>query len=392
MPAAAPQPSEHTVRVEVPGHPYEVRIGHGLLASLGPRLIESSIGRPPVHVMVAHDAALPASLVNTATGSLRAAGFRIAAHPLTADEAQKTMRCAESLLRALALARHERHDPIIALGGGLVGDLAGFAAATYRRGVPLVQCPTTLLAMVDASVGGKTGVNLAIDDSPQGLIKNAAGAFHQPRLVLADTASLASLPERQFRSGLAECIKHSLLSGDAGEEGLFNWLLAEIQSILSRDPVVLGQLIERNVRIKASFVKRDEREADSEGGRALLNLGHTFAHAIETLPGVSLTTGESPLLHGEAVAVGLIAAATCSAAEGLSAFPDTLPQLLAQAGLPTKVRGLPDTSSLISRMSHDKKVAGGSLRLILPLNSFRCIVKRDPLASAVRAAWDAIRA
>jgi 3-dehydroquinate synthetase len=395
MPAGGPTQSDRSVRVQVPGHEYEVRIGTGLLSRIGETLGASSSVRPGSRVFLAHDANLPQAVASAAGRSLETSGFRVSAAALRADESDKTLSALQPILVELAKSRQERHEPLIALGGGLVGDLAGFAGAIYRRGIPVIQCPTTLLSMVDASVGGKTGANLAIEPGDSGLLKNVIGAFHQPILVLADVSTLISLPDRQYRSGIAECIKHGLLSADFGDPGLADWTAAQLDSIVARDATILAELIQRNIAVKAAVVRGDEREVSPTGGRALLNLGHTFGHAIETLTGLTLPGFPAgPLLHGEAVALGLIAATACSAASG-SCPPSLLAQVqsqIAKTGLSTKVQGLPPDAQLLSRMGHDKKVEGGSLRLILPAGSGRSKVARDPSPAHIQSGWAAIRA
>jgi 3-dehydroquinate synthetase len=291
----------------------------------------------------------------------------------------------------------------------VVGDLAGFAAASYRRGVPVIQCPTTLLAMVDASVGGKTGVNLDLGtaEAPD-LKKNAVGAFHQPSLVLVDTDSLGSLAPRHLRAGLAECIKHGLIAADAGDPGLLEWTGANLERLLGLDQGLVTELVTRNVAVKARIVVGDEREEASSGGRALLNLGHTFGHAIETLarlsfegPGRVYREGTGPggdrratlLLHGEAVGLGLVAAATCSAKLGLCpmGLVEQVRDLLTRAGLPTTVVGLPSDEAIITLMGHDKKAMGGVMRLVLPVGGGRAKVVANPALGAVVAGLAAIR-
>jgi 3-dehydroquinate synthase len=388
MSSGGPQrPTDRTVRVEVPGQPYEVRIGSGLLSQLGEFLNSLGLARPGSHAFIAYDSRLPDATVAAARQSVESAGLRVSSAFVVADEASKSISALEALLVRLAQSRHERREPLIALGGGIVGDLAGFAAAIYRRGVPVIQCPTTLLSMVDASVGGKTGINFAIGPGESDFLKNLIGAFHQPALVLADVSTVASLPDRQFRSGIAECIKHGLLSADFGDPDLLGWTTSHMETIVARDAATLIELIHRNVAVKAAVVKGDERELSPAGGRALLNLGHSFGHAIETLPGLDL-------LHGEAVALGLMAATTCSAAMNRcpKALPDEVKAVLTKAGLPTQLQGLPPDDQLLARMAHDKKVEGGSLRLILPLGTGRSMVVRDPSAAQIQVGWAAIRA
>jgi 3-dehydroquinate synthase len=248
--------------------------------------------------------------------------------------------------------------------------------------------------MVDASVGGKTGVNLAAGGGD--LHKNMVGAFHQPRAVIADVDVLRSLPERFFRAGLAECVKHAMIGADWGDPGLVDWTASARARIAAHDTGTLIELVSRNVRIKATVVGRDEREEDQSGGRALLNLGHTFAHAIEPLPGLSPdgNPAHAPLQHGEAVALGLVAAARGAVALGKcpADLADRTVALLNDFGLPTRVRGLPPADQVLARMHHDKKVLGGRLRLILPTAPGRAAVIADPPQAAVITAIDAIRA
>jgi len=267
-----------------------------------------------------------------------------------------------------------RDSTVIALGGGVVGDLAGFVAATFMRGVPVVQVPTTLLAMIDASVGGKTGV-----DTPAG--KNLVGAFHQPILVLADTAVLDSLPPRQFRSGYAEIAKYGLIN----DEKFFSWLEKNWQSIFNGG----AERIEAHAtscRAKAAIVGRDEREA---GERALLNLGHTFAHALEAATGYS-----ERLLHGEAVAIGMCLAFRLSAKLGHCSQADyaRASAHLAAAGLPTKLAevkgGLPDSAKLIELMTTDKKVEHGSLVFVLARGIGKAFIAKGVEIGPVRALLD----
>ncbi len=380
----------------VPPRSYEVVVGCGLLGSLGTRVAAAFSGGSGRRAFLIHDEGLPGALVSEAERSLVGAGFRVTTTAVHASEEGKSLESFGRLLGLVSATKLERLDPIIALGGGIVGDLAGFVAATYRRGVPVVHCPTTLLSMVDASVGGKTGVNLVVDGA---LKKNMVGAFWQPALVLADTDLLASLPDRHFRSGLAECLKHGLIS-HATDAGLLDWTMDHLHGALGRDPKILAELVERNVRVKASFVADDEREEKSSaapprgGGRALLNLGHTFAHAIETIPGLSPTgkAEDAPLHHGEAVGLGLVAAAyTATAMDRLSwVDAERIRRTVEAAGLPTRVAGLPGEEAMMALMLHDKKVVGGKLRLVLPVGAGRAEVVEDPVFEAVRAGLAAI--
>lgn len=378
------------VRVAMSERSYDVVIGRGLLLELGARTVVTLSPRRLQRARLVADTNLPRAVVDRAAASLRAAGLEVQVSRLVATEADKSLATVERLLLEMSAARHERWDPVIALGGGITGDVAGFAASIARRGVPVVQCPTTLLAMVDASVGGKTGVNL-VDGGV--LRKNMVGAFWQPRLVLIDLDTLTSLPERERRAGLAECIKHAMIAGTVQP--------AEARSVATlteryiRGGADAGELVAANVQLKATVVQGDEREelGDGPGGRALLNLGHTFGHAIEPLPGLTLSTGATaPLLHGEAIALGLVAAAATSRAMGEAGIdPDATRQLLSSAGLPVSVAGLPDDGTVLAAMMHDKKVEGGRLRLVLPGSGGTARIVVDPPLEAVRAGLAAIR-
>ena len=262
-------------------------------------------------------------------------------------ERHKTLPTVSRILDTLVANRFARDDLVVALGGGVVGDMAGFAAACYQRGIGFVQMPTTLLAQVDSSVGGKTGVN-----HPGG--KNLIGAFHQPKAVIADTATLATLPPRELRAGLAEVVKHALICDAA----FFSWLEANADALLALDPAALVHAVHRCCTIKAGVVSRDERET---GERALLNLGHTFGHAIEQV------TGFGPWLHGEAVGVGLSMAAGMSQRAGWLPAADAarLDALLARLGLRTEARGAVTPQAARAAMQLDKKVQGGRVRLVL---------------------------
>ena len=262
-------------------------------------------------------------------------------------ERHKTLDTVSRIIDALVANRFARDDLIVALGGGVVGDMAGFAAACYQRGIGFVQVPTTLLAQVDSSVGGKTGVN-----HPGG--KNLIGAFHQPRAVVADTATLATLPPRELRAGLAEVVKHALICDAA----FFGWLEGNSGALLALDPAALAHAVRRCCAIKAGIVARDERET---GERALLNLGHTFGHAIETV------TGYGPWLHGEAVGVGLAMAAGMSRRAGWLPAADAarLEALLARLGLRSEARGAVTPDAARAAMRLDKKVRAGRVRLVL---------------------------
>jgi 3-dehydroquinate synthase len=349
------------VEVELPGCRYRISIGTGLLDN-GAAWREAIRG---VHVLLVSDEhvaplyaqRLREALLNSALpsgeggasapGEDSADALRVGTLVLPAGEAHKDLAAAARVLDALAQLGATRDACVLALGGGVVGDIAGFAAACWMRGIDFVQFPTTLLAMVDCSVGGKTGV-----DHPAG--KNLIGAFHQPRAVVADPGTLSTLPDRELRAGLAEVIKTACI----GDAGFFEWLEAHVDALLARDAEALGHAIATCCRFKAGVVARDERET---GERALLNFGHTFGHALEA------EAGYGTLLHGEAVAIGMVLAARLSTRLGMAEDADAtrLRALLRRCGLPAEPPpGLP-ADALLARMRLDKKNRAGSLRLIL---------------------------
>jgi 3-dehydroquinate synthase len=287
--------------------------------------------------------------LETLAKALEQAGVRVTPIILPDGEVHKNGESLNQIYDALLATRCDRGTTIVALGGGVVGDLAGFAAATYQRGVPFIQIPTTLLSQVDSSVGGKTGIN-----HPRG--KNMVGAFWQPKLVLADTDTLKTLPDRELSAGLAEVIKYGLIR----DLPFLDWLESNMDGLLARDGDLLAHAIERSCANKAEVVAADEYETAKEGGRALLNLGHTFGHAIET------GMGYGEWLHGEAVAAGTMMAVELSSRLGWLAAADVgrVRALLARAGLPVKGPDL-GASRYLDLMSHDKKVVAGSMRLVL---------------------------
>ncbi len=329
------------VDVELGARTYPIWIGSGLLAT--PELWRESIGGR--HVLVISDehvAPLYAAPVVSALGSAITSRMVV-----PAGEASKSFDACSAIFDALAEMGASRDATIVALGGGVIGDLAGFAAACWMRGIAFVQIPTTLLAMVDSSVGGKTAVNLA-----QG--KNLIGAFHQPRAVVIDTATLSTLPDRELRSGLSEVVKY----GAIADAEFFAWIEANAAALLSRDPNALAHAIAVSCRQKAGVVARDETE---KGERALLNFGHTFGHAFEAVAGY----GE--ILHGEAIAIGMRLAAELSARLHLAPIDDArrLTALLERFGLPTAVPAGMDIDDVIAAMRLDKKNLSGRIRLIL---------------------------
>ncbi len=328
---------------------YDVQIGAGLVAEAGAR-IAPLLPRPRVAIVT--DTTVAALHLPALEAGLRAAGVASEALVLPPGEATKSLHQLSWVVERLLALGVARDDLILAFGGGVIGDLAGFAAAVLRRGVDFVQIPTTLLAQVDSSVGGKTGVN-----APQG--KNLVGAFHQPRLVLADIALLETLPERELLAGYAEVAKYGLL----GDAPFFAWLERHGPALKSGDRGLRTEAVRRSVEMKAAIVARDEREA---GERALLNLGHTFGHALEAATGYS-----DRLLHGEAVSVGIGLAAEVSARMGLAAqeLPGRVAAHFAEMGMRRRLSDvpgpLPDADGLLALMAQDKKVKAGRLAFVL---------------------------
>ncbi len=341
--------SVSAVPVALEGRAYEVLIGPGLIDQAGARL--APLFKRPLAAVVMDEtvAGLHGARLRA---SLEAAGVTVHETIIAPGEEAKSFAGLEQVCAALLDLGLERSDVVIAFGGGVVGDLTGFAAAILKRGMDFIQIPTTLLAQVDSSVGGKTAI-----DVPQG--KNLIGAFHQPRMVLADLDVLATLPKRERICGYAEVIKYGLL----GDAAFFDWLEVHGAEVLAGDAEALGHAVARSVEMKARIVADDEREA---GARALLNLGHTFGHAVESLTGFS-----EAIKHGEAVGLGCAMAFRFSGAQGLCSGEDAdrAVRALAAAGLPTRladVAGAPFAAdALISAMRHDKKAEGGALTFIL---------------------------
>ncbi len=385
----------YQIPVQLADRTYTAHVGAGLISHLGP-IVSSALRRQALRAFIVADSRLPASFTIAAAESLKSVGLQSRVWAFKPSEQDKSLASLERILIEMSRAKLERDDLVIAMGGGIVGDLAGFAASVYRRGVPVIQCPTTLLSMVDASVGGKTGVNLNTGEGPLvDLKKNFVGAFHQPRAVIADVETLKSLPPRTLRCGLAECIKHGVLG--IGDDSLLAWLESNLEQILAIDGPVVAELVARNVSLKSRVVADDEREeaSDEQGGRALLNLGHTFGHALETLPGLVGYPGALPgaVQHGEAVGLGMIAAAHTAASMKLcdGALAARLESLIARSGLPTRVANLPPDDQIIERMMHDKKVMASTMRLVLPTQSGGASVVRNPPIEAVKQGLFAIR-
>jgi 3-dehydroquinate synthase len=331
----------NTLYVDLGDRSYPISIGRCLFTT--PTLLTEHIhGR---QVMVVSNTTVAPLYLDAVTGML--SDFKVNSVILPDGEEYKTLDTLNTIFTALLENRFNRGCTLVALGGGVVGDITGFAAASYQRGVAFVQIPTTLLAQVDSSVGGKTGVN-----HPLG--KNMIGAFHQPNCVLIDTDTLDTLDDRQLAAGLAEVIKYGLIKDSA----FFTWLEQNITAIKARDKQALAYAIERSCTLKAEIVAADERES---GQRALLNLGHTFGHAIET------GTGYGNWLHGEAVAAGMLMAADLSARHGWLSAADVqrIEALLCEAGLPTSPPPGIDAGTFLDLMAVDKKVVDGGLRLVL---------------------------
>jgi len=359
-----------TVEVALGERAYDIVIGRGVLAGLGARVAEL---RPGARAAIVTDEYVATHWLRRTEASLLDAGIATSRIVVDEGEVSKSYEGLEFVCEELIAARIERNDLVIALGGGVVGDLAGFAAAVLRRGVDFVQVPTSLLAQVDSSVGGKTGIN-----SPHG--KNLVGAFHQPLLVVADTEVLDTLSPRQFRSGYAEVAKYGVL----GDQAFLAWLEANHADIFAGG-VAREHAIATSCRAKAAIVMRDERE---NGERALLNLGHTFGHALEAATGFS-----DRLYHGEGVAIGMVLAAEFSAELGMIAQSDAarVKNHLAAAGLPTRLQDIAgftqekiNADTLLQLMAQDKKVKRGRLTFILLEAVGRAVIVPDVEPALVR--------
>ncbi len=333
------------VKVPLGKRSYDIRIGRGLLGRLGVECARLGLGK---RCAVISDTNVAPRYAKTAYKALARAGFDPALITFRAGEVAKRLKTVEVCYNQLAAHRLERKSFIVALGGGVVGDLAGFLAATYLRGLAFVQVPTTLLAQVDSSVGGKVGVNLQAG-------KNLVGAFHQPRLVLCDLDTLATLPSREYRAGLAEVIKYGIIY----DAGLFRRLERDLPKLLRRDPATLTPVVARCCEIKAAVVRRDETES---GLRAILNFGHTIGHALEAI------SHYGKYLHGEAIAIGQVAAARLSARVlGLPRGEvERIERLFRRADLPTQPKlNTQQRRKLLAAMRLDKKVSQGRIKFVL---------------------------
>ncbi|WP_374486911.1 3-dehydroquinate synthase [Zoogloea sp.] len=355
-----------TLNVELAERSYPIRIGTGLLAD--PDLVLPYVKSRRVAV-ITNDVVGPLYLRGFVDG-LKARGLTVTEIVLPDGEAHKDWETLNTIFDRLLSSRCDRGTTLIALGGGVVGDMVGFAAATYQRGVPFIQVPTTLLSQVDSSVGGKTAIN-----HPLG--KNMIGAFYQPRLVLADTSVLHTLPDRELKAGLAEVIKYGLIR----DLPFLEWIEANLERLLARDADALAEAVERSCRNKAEVVAADETE---QGVRATLNLGHTFGHAIET------GLGYGAWLHGEAVAAGAIMAADLSRRLGWLSDADVerVRAIHERAGLPVK-GALLGADRYLELMAHDKKVADGTLRLVLLKAIGAAVVTAEAGQADIRATIEA---
>jgi len=343
-----------TIRLRLDGtaaadRSYEIVVGRAAIATLGPTLAAATVRRG----IVVADSAVAATHAAAAVASLRAAGIDAALLPVPSGEASKSAAEAMRLWNEFARLAVDRRTHVVAVGGGVVGDLAGFVAATFARGLPVWQVPTTLVAQVDSAIGGKTGINLDTG-------KNLVGSFWQPCGVVADIDTLATLPDREFTSGLAEVVKYGVIL----DAEFFAWLEANAAAVRRRGPEPLQHVVERSAVLKAHVVERDEHE--TSGLRAVLNYGHTFGHAYET------AAGYGRLLHGEAVAIGMTAAARLAALLG-RVGPDFVTRqdaLLRALGLPVTAADLawttPAPDHLLAIMARDKKTVDGRLRFVLP--------------------------
>lgn len=363
-----PEASAITVPVPLGDRAYDIHVGRGLLGEAGRRI--AALGARAAAIVT--DENVGPLYSATLAASFEQNGLRTATIALAAGEATKSYASLEQVCDAVLAAKIERGDLVVALGGGVIGDLAGFAAAVVRRGVRFVQIPTTLLSQVDSSVGGKTGIN-----SRHG--KNLVGAFHQPSLVLADTALLDSLPLREMRAGYAEVVKYGLIDDPA----FFDWCERNWQGVFAGGPE-RDEAVAQSCRSKAAVVVRDERE---EGDRALLNLGHTFGHALERITRYD----SARLVHGEGVAIGLAQAFRFSAALGLCDEADArrVEAHLAAVGLQTRLNQIPggcgSVDDLLDAMAQDKKVKGGALTFILARGIGQSFIARDVPVERVRA-------
>jgi len=373
---AMPESEPVIVRVDLAERSYDIAIGVGLLAEVGERIARLK-PKTKVKVMIVSDETVGHLYADKCENALTSSGLQVSTILVKPGESSKNFQTYERVVDAILESHVERGDFVLALGGGVVGDLAGFAAATTRRGIDFVQVPTTLLAQVDSAIGGKTGI-----DTRQG--KNLVGAFHQPALVIADTDLLDTLPPREFRAGYAEVVKYGLIN----DEPFFAWLEKNWKNVFAGGPDRV-RAIATSCQSKAAIVSRDEREA---GERALLNLGHTFGHAFETASGYS-----DQLLHGEGIAIGMALAFKLSAKLGFCKPGDTERVLahFSAVGLPvnlTQVKvDLPETDKLLGLLTQDKKVERSSLVFILTRGLGKAFVAKGIDIGSVREVLDEAR-
>jgi 3-dehydroquinate synthase len=353
------------VRVQLSERSYEIEIAAGALARTGDFV---SARTKLSHAVIITDSNVEKPYAATVANSLQSSGARISRLTVEPGEPSKSVASADWLWNEMLAAGADRKTVVVAVGGGVVGDLAGFAAAGFARGLAFIQVPTTLLAQVDSSVGGKVGVNLPG-------AKNMVGAFWQPLGVLIDTDTLDTLPDREYRAGLAEVVKYGVIL----DEAFFTWLEEHVHQINRRDRAALEHVIARCCRLKADVVEADERE--TTGRRAVLNYGHTFCHAIEA------TTGYGEYLHGEAVAIGMMCAARLAAALGRvdATFVERQERLLTALHLPLATPPVADEELLVA-MQHDKKVEHGRLRFVLPTRLGHVELVSGVAPAAARAA------
>ncbi len=365
----------HTVPINLPGHPYRVLVGENILENAGESI--SALHPKGSRCTVVTDTNVGPLYAQTVIDSLEKRGFKPFPITVPAGEPSKSMQTVEDVCRQMIDAGLDRHSFLVALGGGVVGDLAGFAAAIFYRGIPHVQIPTTVVSQVDSSVGGKTGVN-----TPEG--KNLLGAFHQPALVIADTATLKSLPEREFNEGFAEIIKHAAIR-DAEMVPLIEAACPEPAARSAREGKNLVPLVERNVAIKAAIVTEDEKE--TTGTRALLNFGHTIGHAVEA------SAGYGALLHGEAISLGIHAALDISTSvAGLpAADADRVRALLEAFQLPRTLEASVRPAGIIDYLSRDKKFEEGRIRFVLLRKLGEAFVSEDVTMTHIEEAIERLR-
>jgi len=355
-----------SVRVNLSTRSYDIFIGPGLLPQIG-EYATGLLKRGKCAVVT--DSNVGPLYAQTVMESLAAAGITAVLITVPPGESSKSMAVVEDVCRQMLRAGLDRHSFLVALGGGVIGDLAGFAASIFLRGIPFIQVPTTVLSQVDSSVGGKTGVN-----TPEG--KNLLGTFSQPSLVLADVDTLSSLHPREYREGFAEIIKHAAIKDET--------MFAAISSVAD-DRSTLPELIRRNVAIKARIVEEDEHE--TTGQRALLNFGHTIGHAIEA------SAGYGEMLHGEAISLGMIAAASLSCQlSGLSTeAQDKITVLIKQFELPTRLPDSMSDETVLAHMKHDKKFSSGSIRFVLLKSLGDAFVSKDVTEAHIVEAIEALR-